>query len=264
MRIRMLLYAGLFGTAICPSVATSQATGDEARLLLGVTLGVATGGHLWSVGSQPVQLIAPADTLALTRRIRSNLVVGFGGTYFPSQNLGFAVEGFLIGLGFEDNCRQVFLSSGNVAEACRSLQGREKPASAVTLSVGPVLRVNSQKPFSPYARANLGITLSNQSAVRTSGEYPTPDGISTLPVYSDDKDSRLDPSFALGAGITAALSKGSLLRWEIRDNIVGIQKVTGSIPVAGFVPPHKRVFKHLFSMSIGFDIILERRRGRRY
>jgi hypothetical protein len=265
MRIRRLLCAGLLGTAICPSLASSQATGDEARLLLGVSLGVATGGHLWSVGSQPVQFIVPADTFALTRRIRSNLVVGFGGTYFPNQNFGLSVEGFLIGLGLEDNCRQVFSSgSGDIASVCQSLQGREKPASAVTLSVGPVLRFNSRKPFSPYARANIGFTLSNQSALRTSGEFPTDSGPSTVVVYSDDRNSRLDPSIALGVGVTAALSKGSLLRWEIRDNMVGIQKVTGSIPVAGFVPPHKRVFKHLFSMSIGFDIILERRRGRRY
>ncbi len=265
MRIRRLLYAGLLGTAICPSVATSQATGDEARLLLGISLGAATGRQLWSVSSQPVQFIVPADTFDLTRRIRSNLVVGFSGTYFSSPNLGLAVEGFLIGLGFEDNCRQVFSSgSGAVSSVCRSLQGREKPASAVTLSVGPVLRFNSRKPFSPYARANIGFTLSNQSAIRTSGEFPTDSGPSTLVVYSDDRNSRLDPSLALGVGITAALSKGSLLRWEIRDNIVGIQKVTGTIPIAGFVPPHKRVFKHLFSMSVGFDIILERRRGRRY
>ena len=265
MRIRRLLCAGLLGTAICPSVASSQATGDEARLLLGVSLGVATGAHLWSVGSQPVQFIVPADTFALTRRIRSNLVVGFGGTYFSNQNLGIAVEGFLIGLGLEDNCRQVFSSgSGDIASVCRSLQGREKPASAVTLSVGPVLRFNSRKPFSPYARANVGFTLSNQSALRTSGEFPTDSGPSTVVVYSDDRNSRLDPSIALGVGVTAAVSKGSLLRWEIRDNIVGIQKVTAGIPVAGFVPPHKRVFKHLFSMSVGFDIILERRRGRRY
>jgi opacity protein-like surface antigen len=265
MRIRRLLCAGLLGTAICPSAASSQATGDEARLLLGVTLGVATGANLWSVGSQPVQFIVPADTFAVTRRIRSNLVVGFGGTYFSNQNLGIAIEGFLIGLGLEDNCRQVFSSgSGDIASVCRSLQGREKPASAVTLSVGPVLRFNSRKPLSPYARANVGFTLSNQSALRTSGEFPTDSGPSTVVVYSDDRNSRLDPSIALGVGVTAALSKGSLLRWEIRDNMVGIQKVTGGIPVAGFVPPHKRVFKHLFSMSVGFDIILERRRGRRY
>jgi hypothetical protein len=265
MRIRKLLCVGLFGTGISPGLALAQATGDEARLLLGISVGAVTGRHLWSAGPQAVQFTNPTDTFALTRRIRSNLVVGFGGTYFPGEHLGLSVEGFLIGLGLEDNCRQVFSSgSGDVASVCQSLQGREKPASAVTLSVGPVLRFNSRKAFSPFGRANLGFTLSNQSAIRTSGEFPTDSGPSTIVVYSDESNSRIDPSLALGVGFTAGLSKGSQLRWEVRDNIVGIQQVTGTIPVAGFVPPHKRVFKHLFSMTVGFDIILERRRGRRY
>jgi len=265
MRLRRILCLGLLGTCVQPAAALAQATGDEARLLLGVSLGAVTGGHLWSTGPQAVQFINPADTFALTRRLRSNLVVGFGGSYFSSKNLGFAVEGFLIGLGLEDNCRQVFTSgSGDIAAVCRSIQGREKPASAVILSAGPILRFNSRKLFSPYARANLGFVLSNQSAIRTFGEFPTDSGPSTVTVYADDRNSRIDPSLALGVGFTAAISKGSVLRWEIRDNIVGIQQVTGTIPLAGFLPPHKRVFKHLFSLTVGFDIILERRRGRRY
>lgn len=265
MRVPSLFCAGILGTGLLPAVALAQASGDEARLLLGISVGAVTDAQLWSVSPQAVQFINPADTFEFSRRIRSNLVVGFGGTYFSSENLGFAVEGFLIGLGLEDNCRQIFSSgSGAIADVCRSLQGREKPASAVTLSVGPVLRFNSRKLLSPYARANLGFTLSNQSSIRTSGEFPTNAGPSTVVVYADEKNSRIDPSLALGVGFTAALSKGSQLRWEIRDNIVGIQQVTGTIPVAGFVPPHKRVFKHLFSMVVGFDIILERRKGRRY
>jgi hypothetical protein len=265
MRIRRLLCAGLLGTGISPAAAIAQASGDEARLLLGISVGAITGGHLWSAGPQAVQLATPTDTFALSRRIRSNLVVGFGGTYFSGENLGLAVEGFLVGLGLEDSCRHVFSSgSGRVASVCESIQGREKPASAVTLSVGPVFRINSRSLFSPYARANLGFTLSNQSSLRTFGEFPTDSGPTLLTVYSDDKNSRLDPSLALGIGFTASLSRGSQLRWEIRDNIVGIQQVTGTIPIAGFVPPHKRAFKHLFSMTVGFDIILERRRGRRY
>lgn len=265
MRIRGLLCAGLLGTGISPAVALAQATGDEARLILGISIGAVTGRHLWSTAPQAVQFINPADSFALSRRIRSNLVVGFGGTYFSSQNLGFAVEGFLLGLGLEDNCRQVFSSgSGDVAAVCQSIQGRKKPASAVTLSAGPVFRVNSRKLFSPYARANFGFVLSNQSSIRTLGEFPTDSGPSTVAVYSDEKNSRIDPSLALAVGFTAAISRGSNLRWEIRDNIVGIQQVTGTIPVAGVVPPHKRIFKHLFSIAVGFDVILERRRGRRY
>jgi len=264
MRFRTLLCLGLF-VPVLHDTAQAQATGDEARLLLGISIGAISGRQLWSAEPQAVQFTNPTDTFALSRRIRSNLVVGFGGTYFPNQNFGIAVEGFLVGLGLEDNCRQVFSSgSGDVAAVCQSLQGREKPASAVTLAVGPVFRFNSRKPFSPYARANLGITLSNQSALRTFGEFPTDSGPSTVIIYSDEKNSRIDPSLALGLGFTAGISKGSQLRWEIRDNIVGIQQVTGTIPIAGFVPPHKRVFKHLFSMTVGFDIILERRRGRRY
>lgn len=265
MRIRRLLCVGLLGTSISPAVAPAQATGDEARLLLGISIGAVSGRHLWTAGPQPVQFSTPTDTFELSRRIRSNLVVGFGGTYFSGENLGLAVEGFLIGLGLEDNCRHVFSSgSGDIAAVCQSIQGRKKPASAVILSAGPVLRFNSRKLFSPYVRANLGFALSNQSAIRTFGEFPTDSGPSTIIVYSDDKNSRLDPSLALGAGFTAALAKGYHLRWEIRDNIVGIQQVTGTIPIAGFVPPHKRVFKHLFSITVGFEVILERRKGRRY
>jgi hypothetical protein len=100
--------------------------------------------------------------------------------------------------------------------------------------------------------------------LRTIGEYPTSQGTSTLTVYDDDHDSRVGPAFALGAGFTAAVAKGYQLRWEVRDNIVGVQKVTGPTPQPQVVPPHKLVFKHLFSMSIGFDVVLERRRGRRY
>jgi hypothetical protein len=265
MPTRRLLCAVLLGTGIAPLHAQAQATRDEARLVLGISVGAVTGADLWSVSPQAIQFTTPTDSFGLSRRIRSNLVVGFGGTYFPSETFGIAVEGFLIGLGFEDNCRHVFSSgSGDIAAVCQSLQGREKPASAVTLSAGPVFRFNSRKAFSPYARLNLGVTLSNQSSIRTQGEFPTDSGPSTIVVYNDESNSRIDPSVALGVGITAALSKGSQLRWEIRDNIQGIQQVTGSIPVAGFVPPHELVFKHLFSMTVGFDIILERRRGRRY
>jgi opacity protein-like surface antigen len=265
MRVSRFLCVGLLGTSICPRLASAQATGDQAQLTLGVAVGAVSGRHLWSASPQPVQFINPADTFALSRRIRSTLAIAFGGTYFSGEHLGFTAEGFLLGLGFEDGCRHVFSSgAGDVATVCRSIQGSKKSATAVALSVGPIVRFNSRKLISPYARANLGLVLSNQSSLRTIGEFPTDSGLSALVVYSDDKNSRVDPSLALGVGFTAAVAKGYHLRWELRDNIVGIQRVTGTIPVAGFVPPHERVFKHLFSMTLGFDVVLERRKGRRY
>jgi hypothetical protein len=265
MLIRRVLSAGVLGLGIALSAASAQATGDQAQLTLGIAIGAVGGTSLWSIGPQAVQFITPADTFALDRRIRSTLAVTFGGTYFTGDNLGFGAEAFLIGLGFEDNCRQVFSSgSGDVAAVCRSIQGNKKSATSVALSAGPILRFNGRKLISPYGRANLGLVISTHSPLRTIGSFPTDSGPEDLVVYFDDRNSRLEPSLALGAGFTASVAKGYNLRWEIRDNITGVQRVTGTIPIAGFTPPHKRVFKHLFSMSIGFDVVLERKRGRRY
>lgn len=258
-----MVVALMLGTVVLP--AWGQGTKDQARLVFTVSGGMVVGRHLWSVDHQPAQFTATADTFAIGRRIRSTITVGFGGTYFPHEHLGVSVEGFLIGLGFEDSCRLVFSSgSGDAATACQSIQGATKSATAVTLSGGPVFRVNSRSLISPYARANLGLVISNQSSLRTIGRFSTPDGTAERVVFADDHDSRIAPSLALGAGFTAAVGKGYQLRWEIRDNIVGVQRVTGSTPQSDLVPPHELTYKHLFSLTIGFDVVLERRRGRRY
>jgi hypothetical protein len=266
MRLRTLVgLALLLGPVLVPGRAWSQARKDQARLIFTVSGGAILGHHLWSVDKQPVQFISPTDTVALGRRIRSSLAIGFGGTYFPGDYLGWAVEGFLVGLGFEDSCRLVFSSgSADLATACQSIQGATKSASAVGLSGGPVVRFNSQSLFSPYVRANLGVVFSNQSSIRTIGQFPTDLGPSDLIVYDDDHESRVEPMLGLGAGFTAQVAPGYQLRWEVRDNITGVQRVTESTPAARVIPPHKVSYQHLFSLTIGFDVVLERRRGRRY
>lgn len=268
MRIRRLLsiLPALIGPGAVPAIVAAQATGDQSRLVFTVSLGYVGGSRLWSSSPQAVQFINPADTLALERRIRSTLGGGVGGVYFPGENVGFTVDAFLLGLGFEDSCRQLFSpGAAEMAEVCQSIQGKEKTGTAVTLSGGTVLRFNSRKPVSPYVRGNAGLVLSNQSPLRTFGQFVNNTGqIVDLVIYSDDRNTRVDPTLALGMGFTAAVAKGYNLRWEVRDNIVGIQRVTATIPAAGFIPPHKRVFKHLFSMTVGFDVVLERRKGRRY
>jgi hypothetical protein len=60
------------------------------------------------------------------------------------------------------------------------------------------------------------------------------------------------------------LGRAYHLRWEVRDNIVGIERVSGPTPAPRMEPPHDRIYKHLFSVLIGIDVILERSRGRRY
>ena len=68
----------------------------------------------------------------------------------------------------------------------------------------------------------------------------------------------------LGVGSTIATSPAYQIRWEVRDNIVGVQRVTGPVELIGGVPPSNTVYKHLFSVMVGLDVVLERHRGRRY
>jgi hypothetical protein len=264
MHLRVLIIATLLlGSAALP--VRGQATKDQARLIFTVSGGVVVGDDLWFIQNQPAEFAAPADTFAIGRDIRTTLGIGFAGSYFPGDNLGWNLEGFLLGLGFEDRCRLAFSSgSADAATTCQSIQGATKSATAVTLSAGPVLRFNSRSLISPYARANLGLVISNQSSIRTIGQFPTSEGTAERIIYDDDHESRVAPALVLGAGFTAAVAKGYQLRWEIRDNIVGIERVTGSTPHSDLIPPHEMTYKHLFSMTIGFDVVLERRRGRRY
>lgn len=267
MHNRRLLFSlvALAASASLADTASAQATADQARLIFTLSGGIVGGKKLWAVGAQPVQVTDPADILALERRVRSTLAVALGASYFPQDHFGFTAEGFLIGLGYEDNCRQVFSSgSAIVTAACQAIDASQRRATAVVVSGGPIFRFSSRKLLSPYVRFNAGLLFSNQSSVRMTGEFPSPAGPVNLIIYSDDRESRVDPSFALGAGFTAAVASGYQLRWEIRDNLLPINRVTGPAAIAGTMPPHGRQFKHIFSMTIGFDVVLERRKGRRY
>jgi hypothetical protein len=266
MHLRTLARGGLVvGAVSLPIPVLAQSTGDQARLVFTVAAGYVGGADLWRVGRQPVTLFDPRDTLALSREIRSTIGIGFGGTYFPGENLGFTAEAFLLGLGLEDSCQEV-VSSGDprLTAVCLSLIGREKSATAVALTAGSMLRFNSRKFLSPYARLNAGLTFSTQSSLSMVGQFTDVNGPVDVIIYDDEKNSRVSPALALGGGVTVAVAKGYQIRWEIRDNIAGVQRVTGPTPRTNLIPPHELEYKHIFSFTLAFEVVLERRRGRRY
>jgi hypothetical protein len=225
------------------------------------------GRGLWSVASQPVQqtvddTIPTVDNFSLNRSIKRTFAAGFSGTYYAGEHVGITGDAFLLGLGFDDSCfiRPPVESSRN-QQICDDIDDQEKSAAAVTLSGGAVFRFFSREMISPFARVSAGLLFSNQSSVLTQGVRD--DGV-LLTIYDDSKRTRVSPSLALGVGATTPISRGYHLRWEVRDNIVGIEAVTGPTAAPRFEPPHERRYKHLFSVLVGIDVILERNRGRRY
>jgi hypothetical protein len=261
---RALITAVIFAGSIAVP-ALGQATKDQARLVFTVSAGYVGGADLWDVARQPMGLFDPRDTLNLGRDLRSTIGVGFGGAYFPGENLGFAAEAFLLGLGLEDSCTQAVASGDDRATAvCQSLIGRERSATAVALTVGSLFRVNSRRIVSPYARANVGLVFNSQSTLRTVGQYTDNEGPVDVIVYDDDKDTRVSPALALGGGVTIAVAKGYQFRVEVRDNIAGVRRVTGPTARTNLIPPSQVDYKHLFSFTLGFEVVLERKPGRRY
>ena len=266
MRIRWITMVGF--ASLAGSSLAAQRTADQARLSLGLAAGVTTGVQVWSITGQPIFTSSVAvDTVSVSRRTRGALAVVFHGTYFPAEHWGFTGEAMLLGLGHEDHCEITFASgSSEGAEICNSINGEDSPGSAVSLSIGMLYRIRSRSIISPYARASAGLVISQHSTVQLDGFF-TDAGSERVrfSIYDDPSRAKVTPVLALGAGFTAALGRGYQLRWEVRDNIVGLHAVTApTFGTPNLEPSHKRDFKHVWSVTFGFDVVLERRRGRRY
>jgi hypothetical protein len=242
----------------------AQATRDRPTLVLTVSGAYLDDVGLWTVADQPIDIDAGEDDhFFLGRNIKRTLGAGFSGTYFKGQHFGLNVETFLVGLGYQDVCRMVGpVHSADNVQRCSFIDGRDRSAAAVAASVGGIYRFGPQEFISPFLRGSVGVLINNQSPLLTTGE--TANG-ALLTIYDDkNRGTRLRPAFGLGAGATIAMSSAYHIRFEVRDNVLGVQEVTGPVSVIGSVPPHKTVYKHIFSLMIGLDVVLERVRGRRY
>jgi hypothetical protein len=262
---RLCLLTGLAALGFASSLE-AQATADEARLVFTVGAGYVGGGDLWSVSGQPIRVSSGfTDTLGLSRTLRPGLGVVFSGTYFPGTHLGFGGEVLLLGLGTEDGCTVEFTSGDpDTQEICTSIAATDRRATSVALSGSLVYRFMSKEAISPYARLNLGAVITQQSLIKVTGQHSTSQGPADVPIYIDDSPDRVHPYVGLGLGMTAAAGKGYQFRLEIRDNYVRLPIPAGPTIHEALQPETTTKGKHVFSLMIGFDIVLERKRGRRY
>lgn len=269
--MRRLLLSLVLLVAAAPRIE-AQATRDQASLIINLFAGYVAGGSLWRVSDQPViddnAGEALIDHYALSRRIRGNLMFGGRAIYYPGDHFGYFGEAFLMGLGYEDRCiiPNPTISQRNT-QVCASINQNSTPASAVQASAGVIYRVNANQLISPYARLSVGGALSSRSPIATTGSFASAASggqLVDLDVYTDEGTSQFHPAIGIGAGFTAQIARGYQMRWELRDNIIGIDAVTGPTVIEGDRPPTATRLRHRFSLEVGFDVVLERKRGRRY
>ncbi len=247
----------------------AQATGDQPTLTLGITGGWVDGAALWEVPNQPYLESGGfvTDTFDLSRSLNSGFTFGVTSSYFPSNHFGFTGEIALLGLGTSTNCTAKFSSgSAEATDLCTSLGQANTASTAVAMSVGGVYRIASREAVSPFISAKGGIQISEQSTVDLVGYYfDQANGQQvTVRIFDDPNKTRVEFYAQFGAGFSFSAGRGYRFRLEARDNYVRLPIPDGpSDPNTGAFTT-KVIGKHLFSIVLGFDILLEKKRGRRY
>ena len=266
--MRTPLVLAVAGALVLAQPASAQKTEDEARLVFTMGLTYTGGTDLWTVEDQPILVPGTGfDLIDIDRNITGGIGVLFSGMYFPKPSLGFVGEVFFTGVGLEDACQTSSPTpSDRTKEVCGSIDGATKSSSAVLLSVGPVFRAAADQPISPYVRAQVGLLFSNLSTIATAGTVVDPDTreIFQFVVYDDPSSTRITAGFVFGGGFSAVLGKGWQLRAEVRDNLVQIATVNGPTEPGSDAPEIVNKWTSLWSVLIGADIVLEKKRGHRY
>ncbi|MGH7673833.1 MAG: hypothetical protein ACREMV_01060 [Gemmatimonadales bacterium] len=266
-RAGVLTGALLLAAAPLSRPAAAQ-QGPEVNLVLSFFGGAVNGHELWSVPRQPVVVIgsipATHDTMSLSRATTSGFTAGFSATYYRGGHFGWHVEIVYAEHSFDDGCLMLSAAPDpRNDELCQSIRAESHGGGVVSITAGVSLRATTRGWIIPYARGTVGIASYSSSTVEVAGFFTSGGNPSERVIILDNDASRVSPTATVAAGLAAVLGSSTQLRLELRDLVAGETVLTGPADALGRAPTDTRVSHHL-SLSIGLDVILERKRGRRY
>jgi hypothetical protein len=272
-RLRVSGTAGMLAAAMfLPGHAAAQ-TNPEPRLIFSIFGGVAKGPDLYEIPQQPLLLVFTPeyDTLALRRQTTTAPMVGVNATVYRSSGFGLVAEAAYVGIRIDDNCRMLYERTDvqrRNYQVCTDITRRVGTVSNVGFTLGGAYRFFARNAVSPYVRLQGGISIQSASLVEMVGTYNevTQDN-RIVPrervVIEDQSTISAHPMFAGAVGVSFALSPGYQIRAEVRDHLMRFQRPTGAAGDQGQVPI-EGFWGHAPALVFGFDIVLERKRGRRY
>jgi len=247
--------------------------GEQPNLVLSIVGGTVTGHSLSAIAKQPFCLLNPGgscsgnyDTLRLSRTIGSSIALGASATYFPWPHVGFHAELSYLGLPIDDGCVGLYYNPDvdqKAQQICDNLQGVTGAGGAISIFAGVTLRASTRRAFSPYVRTSIGIVNLSRSTVEVVGDYVDGSGAQERQVISDQTPRHLSPMVGVATGFTTPLGPGYQIRIEARDVITSLERVTGAANDLTIAPVASRYYHH-FALILGLDVVLERKRGRRY
>ena len=263
------------GLLMCCCAATLPAQTQppyEPTLAFSINLGLTSHKDLWSVPRQPQSAPGNAfDTLSLARVIRPGLVAGVTATYFTSRSFGWTAEVTYFGIASEQRCQgpAVFVpDSLNLnEEGCVRANGAHVNTSVVGFLLGASWRMGSADKVQPFARATVGPGIMAASYVNTVGYVTQPSGCASGCLYNlfEEQDPAQFTFVAnASAGLSIRMSDAYRVRFEMHDIITQVTVATGPHPDNSTVGPTSKVTKHIPTLTFGLELLLERRRSRRY
>ena len=254
--------------ALAGASGAAAQTSQQPTILLTIFAGAGAGHGLWVVDKQPLQVLGTSqyDTLRLSQTVTPSIMLGASATYFPSPHIGFHVELSYVGFPVDGGCTGVFYHPDveeKNRQTCDDIQQRGPDGGSIAIFTGITLRAASRRSLSPYARLNLGIVNQSRSTIGMDGGFVTASGAGVREVIADPKPQRTVGMFGAAVGFTRAISPGYQFRWEVRDLVVPMRRLTAPANALAIGPIASRLYNH-FSLILGLDVVLEKKRGRRY
>ncbi len=255
--------------ACAPSAPAAAQTGSQPNLVLTIFGGTVTGHSLWAVAKQPLTVLGTSnyDTLDLSRTVTSSLVLGVAATYFASPHVGLHGEVSYLGLPIDSSCRGLFYNpdaENKNEQICDNITAQRPEGGAIAIFVGVTVRAASRRVFSPYLAGSLGLVNHPRSTLAMEGGFVTGAGPQPPRLVIVDENPRASSVMAgAAAGFTSPLGPGYQFRFEVRDVVLSLDRLIGPANALGIGPKGARTYHHV-ALRLGVDVVLERKRGRRY
>ena len=254
--------------ATCLAAGAAAQEPGQPTLILTVYGGVGSGHQLWDVDRQPLLVGGstsnPADTVRLNRQLTSAFMLGGVFQLFPRGALGFSVDIGYRALAIDDTCAPVVpFQPGNAnTTLCNNITAQSHPGgSVVTLGATGIVRVAPGGFISPYLRAGANLAFTTVSMI----EMAAPDTLGGIPrvVIRDDNPRRNSAGFLAAGGVMMRIGPAYQLRLEFRDDMTVFERVVGPANAVAIAPTATELY-HNLGLVVGFDVLLEQRRTRRY
>ncbi len=257
-------------------VLAAPAHAQQPQLIAGIGVGVTTQTELWSVPLQPalVPLGGGAlDSVALVSRWAPALQAAMHVTWFRAAHWGWTFEASYYHARTERRCALVGAAFNTAdpdqtnAQACSRLKSDRAQTNAMAFFAGPTVRAGSDQGAQVHGRLVGGLMITGGSFVHTGATVTTGGCARCERVFlTTTRRSPIRPAGGLSVGASLRFAAGLRARFEARSLVLAVLDATGPaspLDLTAEAPTATRLHT-LLSFTGGLDILLQRRRGRRY